>query len=72
MIEEVRLMGQMLIDNAEEIVGRVPNMTSFKIQLDFPMGEDRLPVPAATIIREHTPEREQFMNAYFITQEDKK
>ena len=72
MIEEVKLMGQMLIDNAEDIVGQTPQITRFRIELDFPMGADSIPVPLATIKRVHAPRAEDFEKAYyFITEEDK-
>lgn len=71
-IEEVRLMGQMLIDNAEDLVGQVPLISSFRIELDFPMGADKVPVPTATVKRVHLPRFEDFEKTYYITEEDKK
>lgn len=68
LIEQVRLMGQMVIDNAEEIVSRIPQVSDLKIMLYFPQGD--IGAPSLTVTREHFPEPEKLMETIYL-QEDK-
>ena len=53
-IEAVKAAGQMMIDNAEDVVGRLDLMTDFSINFEFSQ-EDRGGIPKMTIIRSHLP-----------------
>ena len=64
LIEQVRLMGQMVINNAEEIV----RISDLKIVLCFPQGD--IGAPSLTVTREHFPEPEKLMETIYL-QEDK-
>ena len=52
--EAVKAAGQMMIDNAEDVVGCIDLMTDFCIKFEFSQ-EDRGGVPEMTIIRSHLP-----------------
>ena len=54
LIEAVKAAGQMMIDNAEDIVGHLDLMTDFSINFEFPQG-DRGGIPEMTIIKSHLP-----------------
>ena len=54
LIEAVKAAGQMMIDNAEDVVGRLDLMTDFSINFEFSQ-EDRGGIPEMTIIRSHLP-----------------
>ena len=54
LIEAVKAAGQMMIDNAEDVVGRLDLMTDFCIKFDFNQ-EDRGSIPEMTIIKSHLP-----------------
>ena len=54
LIEAVKAAGQMMIDNAEDVVGRIDLMTDFCIKFEFSQ-EDRGGIPKMTIIRSHLP-----------------
>ena len=54
LIEAVKAAGQMMIDNAEDAVGRIDLMTDFCIKFDFNQ-EDRGSIPKMTIIKSHMP-----------------
>ena len=54
LIEAVKAAGQMMIDNAEDAVGRIDLMTDFCIKFDFNQ-EDRGSIPKMTIIKSHLP-----------------
>ena len=54
LIEAVKAAGQMMIDNAEDIVGRIDLMTDFSINFEFSQ-EDRGGIPKMTIIKSHLP-----------------
>ena len=54
LIEAVKAAGQMMIDNAEDVVGHIDLMTDFSINFDFNQ-EDRGGIPEMTIIRSHLP-----------------
>lgn len=69
LIDQVRLMGQMVIDNAEEIVSGMPRISDMKITLYFPQGD--IGMPSLTVTREHFPEAEKLMKTFYLQQEDK-
>ena len=52
--EAVKAAGQMMIDNAEDIVGRIDLMMDFGIRFDFSQ-EDRGGIPEMMIIKSHLP-----------------
>ena len=54
LIEAVKAAGQMMIDNAEDVVGRLDLMTDFSINFEFSQ-EDRGGIPEMTIIKSHLP-----------------
>lgn len=54
LIEAVKAAGRMMIDNAEDVVGRLDLMTDFSINFEFSQ-EDRGGIPEMTIIRSHLP-----------------
>lgn len=54
LIEAVKAAGQMMIDNAEDVVGHIDLMTDFSINFEFSQ-EDRGGIPEMTIIRSHLP-----------------
>lgn len=54
LIEAVKAAGQMMIDNAEDIVGHLDLMTDFSINFEFSK-ENCGGVPEMTIIRSHLP-----------------
>ena len=54
LIEAVKAAGQMMIDNAEDVVGHIDLMTDFSINFEFSQ-EDRGGIPEMTIIKSHLP-----------------
>ena len=52
--EAVKAAGQMMIDNAEDVVGHIDLMTDFCIKFDFNQ-RDRGSIPEMTIIKSHLP-----------------
>ena len=54
LVEAVKAAGQMMIDNAEDVVGHIDLMTDFCIKFDFNQ-EDRGSIPEMTIIKSHLP-----------------
>ena len=54
LIEAVKAAGQMMIDNAEDVVGHIDLMTDFSIKFEFSQ-ENCGGVPEMTIIRSHLP-----------------
>lgn len=54
LIEAVKAAGQMMINNAEDVVGNIDLMTDFSINFEFSQ-EDRGGIPEMTIIRSHLP-----------------
>ena len=54
LIEAVKAAGQMMIDNAEDVVGHIDLMTDFCIKFEFSQ-EDRGGIPKMTIIKSHLP-----------------
>ena len=54
LIEAVKAAGQMMIDNAEDVVGHIDLMTDFCIKFEFSQ-EDRGSIPEMTIIKSHLP-----------------
>ena len=54
LIEAVKAAGQMMIDNAEDIVGHIDLMTDFSIKFEFSQ-EDRGGIPKMTIIKSNLP-----------------
>ena len=54
LIEAVKAAGQIMIDNAEDVVGHLDLMTDFSINFEFSQ-EDRGGIPEMTIIRSHLP-----------------
>ena len=54
LIEAVKAAGQMMIDNAEDVVGHLDLMTDFSINFEFSQ-ENCGGVPEMTIIRSHLP-----------------
>ena len=54
LVEAVKAAGQMMIDNAEDVVGRLDLMTDFSINFEFSQ-EDRGGIPEMTIIKSHLP-----------------
>ena len=54
LIEAVKAAGQMMIDNAEDVVGHLDLMTDFSINFKFSQ-EDRGGIPEMTIIKSHLP-----------------
>ena len=57
LVEAVKAAGQMMIDNAEDVVGHIDLMTDFCIKFEFPQG-DRGGIPEMTIIKSHLPSTE--------------
>ena len=57
LIEAVKAAGQMMIDNAEDVVGHIDLMTDFCIKFEFSQ-ENCGGVPEMTIIRSHLPSTE--------------
>lgn len=68
LIDQVRLMGEMLIDNAEEIVGDMKGITELNVILHFP--QTIRGFPTMTIDRHHTPKGEALMKTIRL-EEDK-
>lgn len=54
LIEAVKAAGQMMIDNAEDVVGHLDLMTDFSINFEFSQ-ENCDGVPEMTIIKSHLP-----------------
>ena len=54
LVEAVKAAGQMMIDNAEDVVGHIDLMTDFYIKFEFSQ-EDRGGIPKMTIIKSHLP-----------------
>ena len=54
LIEAVKAAGQMMIDNAEDIVGHLDLMTDFCIKFEFSQ-ENNGSIPVMTITRSHLP-----------------
>ena len=54
LIEAVKAAGQMMIDNAEDVVGHIDLMTDFSINFEFSQ-EDHGGIPEMTIIKSHLP-----------------
>ena len=54
LIEAVKAAGQMMIDNAEDVVGHLDLMTDFSIKFEFSQ-ENCGGVPEMTIIKSHLP-----------------
>ena len=54
LVEAVKAAGQMMIDNAEDVVGHLDLMTDFSINFEFSQ-ENCGGVPEMTIIRSHLP-----------------
>ena len=54
LIEAVKAAGQMMINNAEDVVGHIDLMTDFSINFEFSQ-EDRGGIPEMTIIKSHLP-----------------
>ena len=54
LIEAVKASGQMMIDNAEDVVGHIDLITDFCIRFEFSQ-EDRGSIPEMTIIKSHLP-----------------
>lgn len=54
LIEAVKAAGQMMIDNAEDVVGHIDLITDFCIKFEFSQ-EDRGSIPEMTIIKSHLP-----------------
>ena len=54
LIEAVKAAGQMMIDNAEDVVGDIDLMTDFSIKFDFSQENNRS-IPVMTITRSHLP-----------------
>ena len=50
--EAVKAAGQMMIDNAEDVVGHIDLMTDFSINFEFSQ-EDRGGIPEMTTIKSH-------------------
>ena len=49
LVNQIKDVGQELIDKAEEMVGKnLTGITGFHIDIDFPQGDDRLLVPEIT------------------------
>lgn len=57
LIEAVKAAGQMMIDNAEDVVGHLDLITDFSIKFEFSQ-EDCGSIPEMTIIRSHLPSTE--------------
>ena len=57
LIEAVKAAGQMMIDNAEDVVGHLDLMTDFSIKFEFSQ-ENCGGIPEMTIIRSHLPSTE--------------
>ena len=54
LIEAVKAAGQMMIDNAEDVVGHIDLMTDFCIKFEFSQ-ENNGSIPVMTITRSHLP-----------------
>ena len=54
LVEAVKAAGQMLIDNAEDVVGHIDLMTDFCIKFEFSQ-ENNGSIPVMTITRSHLP-----------------
>ena len=54
LIEAVKAAGQMMIDNAEDVVGHIDLMTDFSINFEFSQ-ENNGSIPVMTITRSHLP-----------------
>ena len=54
LIEAVKAAGQMMIDNAEDVVGHIDLMTDFCVKFEFSQ-EDRGSIPEMTIIKSYLP-----------------
>ncbi len=54
LIESIKVAGQMLIDNAEELAGKVDNMSHFDISIDFDQ-EKTGSIPELTITKSFFP-----------------
>ena len=54
LVEAVKAAGQMMIDNAEDVVGHIDLMTDFCIKFEFSQ-ENNGSIPVMTITRSHLP-----------------
>ena len=54
LVEAVQAAGQMMIDNAEDVVGHIDLMTDFCIKFEFSQ-ENNGWIPVVTITRSHLP-----------------
>ena len=54
LVEAVKAAGQMMIDNAEDAVGKTDLISDFSISFDFSQ-ENNGGIPEMTIIRSHLP-----------------
>ena len=54
LVEAVKAAGQMMIDNAEDVVGHIDLMTDFCIKFKFSQ-ENNGSIPVMTITRSHLP-----------------
>ena len=57
LVEAVKAAGQMMIDNAEDVVGHIDLMTDFCIKFEFSQ-ENNGSIPVMTITRSHLPSTE--------------
>lgn len=57
LIEAIKISGQMIIDNAEDIAGKTEYMTDLNISIDFDSSMRN--IPEMTITRSHFPESEK-------------
>ena len=57
LIEAIKVAGEMLIENAEDIAGKTPHMYELNISINFPL--DRTIAPEVTITRSHYPPRDK-------------
>lgn len=53
LIEAIKVAGEMLIENAEDIAGKTPYMYDLNISIDFP--QESAIAPEVTITRSHYP-----------------
>lgn len=62
LIEAIKVAGQMIIDNAEDIAGKTEYMSNLNILVDF--DPEMQSIPELTITRSHLPSRENLEHIF--------
>jgi hypothetical protein len=71
LIESIKVAGQMLIDNAEELAGKVDHMSHFDISIDFDQ-EKTGSIPELTVTKSFFPPEKEVYSLMDIYRNGKK